>query len=471
MEKLEGYVFSAVCSAHFLVSCVLFSKITREQKDPYMDEVFHVPQAQKYCEGKFNQWDPMITTLPGLYLVSVGMIKPAGWVTGWTENILCSTGFLRFTNLLFSTGNLYLLYLLLCKIHQKDKAVSTFQRILSALALSSFPVLYFFTFLYYTDAGSTFFILFTYLMCLYGQHKTAALLGFCAFMFRQTNIIWVVFCAGSVVAQKLREVWKLDWAKKKEQKVTTETSVTEVKKVFQFLFEYMFCFNNLKTLVLLIWPYMLLVIGFFAFLIVNKGIVVGDRSSHEACLNFPQLFYFFSFAMIFSFSHLLSVQRMKKFFHTVRRHPALYVILTTFSVLLVWKFTYVHKYLLADNRHYTFYVWKKIFQRHELIKYLLVPGYIFAGWTFADMLKSKSVFWNLVFFVCLVAATVPQKLLEFRYFILPYLLYRLNIPVPSVPKLLLELTLYSVVNLLTVYLFLSKTFHWPQNEDIQRFMW
>ena len=32
------------------------------------DEIFHVPQAQKYCNGNFRSWDPMITTPPGLYV-------------------------------------------------------------------------------------------------------------------------------------------------------------------------------------------------------------------------------------------------------------------------------------------------------------------------------------------------------------------------------------------------------------------
>lgn len=35
--------------------------------DVRQDEVFHVPQAQKYCEGRFNEWDDKITTPPGLY--------------------------------------------------------------------------------------------------------------------------------------------------------------------------------------------------------------------------------------------------------------------------------------------------------------------------------------------------------------------------------------------------------------------
>lgn len=32
------------------------------------DEVFHIPQAQAYCEGKFGIWDDKITTPPGLYV-------------------------------------------------------------------------------------------------------------------------------------------------------------------------------------------------------------------------------------------------------------------------------------------------------------------------------------------------------------------------------------------------------------------
>lgn len=80
----------------------------------------------------FPQWDPMITTLPGLYLLSVGVIKPVMWLVGWTGAVMCSTAMLRFINVLFNCGNLYILYLLICKIHPKDK-VSVFTIILSVL--------------------------------------------------------------------------------------------------------------------------------------------------------------------------------------------------------------------------------------------------------------------------------------------------------------------------------------------------
>ncbi|XP_069765610.1 dol-P-Glc:Glc(2)Man(9)GlcNAc(2)-PP-Dol alpha-1,2-glucosyltransferase isoform X4 [Narcine bancroftii] len=139
MDRLEKFFFSAVVSSNFLVASVLFAMISRAQRTPYMDEIFHVPQAQKYCEGIFSEWDPMITTLPGLYLVSTGIIKPVSWLLSWTGTVVCSIGMLRFINLMFNTGNLYLLYLFFCRIHQKDKVgrILIQHRIESTIEISS----------------------------------------------------------------------------------------------------------------------------------------------------------------------------------------------------------------------------------------------------------------------------------------------------------------------------------------------
>lgn len=39
------------------------------------DEVFHVRQAKNYVQGKWNIWDPKITTPPGLYVPRVEEIS------------------------------------------------------------------------------------------------------------------------------------------------------------------------------------------------------------------------------------------------------------------------------------------------------------------------------------------------------------------------------------------------------------
>ncbi|KAM4712319.1 dol-P-Glc:Glc(2)Man(9)GlcNAc(2)-PP-Dol alpha-1,2-glucosyltransferase [Anableps anableps] len=474
MEKFEGYMFTALCSTNFLVSCLLFSRVTREQREPYMDEIFHVPQAQRYCRGKFNEWDPMITTLPGLYLVSVGIIKPMVWLADLTGGVVCSTAMLRFINLLFNCGNLYLIYLLICKLHHREKTRTTSRRVLSALSLSTFPVLYFFNFLYYTDAGSTFFILFAYLMTLYGCHKASALLGVCSVLFRQTNIIWVAFCAGTLVATKMDEAWRTEHTKKRDEKFLPSQvplSFSGAKKVMVFSLEFLTSPGHVKAVLQVVWPYAVVGMAFLVFVVLNDGIVVGDRTSHEACLNVPQVFYFFSFSLFFSLPVSLCYHRTLRFLHALKKQPFFFLFITAVSLLLVWKFTFVHKYLLADNRHFPFYVWKKVFQRHEIVHFLLVPAYVFAAWNFLDSFKSRSLFWSLAYLACLLCATVPQKLLEFRYFIVPYLMYRLHMPLPSLPRLVGEFLLYTAVNAATIYIFIAKTFHWPDSTATQRFMW
>ncbi|KAG7276368.1 hypothetical protein CRUP_014400 [Coryphaenoides rupestris] len=408
----------------------------------------------------------------GLYLVSVGVIKPLVWLADLTGKVVCSTAMLRFVNLLFNGGNLYLLYLLTCKLHPREKGNGAARRILSALSLSTFPVLYFFTFLYYTDAGSTFFVLFAYLMTLYGCHGASALLGACAVLFRQTNIVWVAFCAGTLLAGRLDEAWLTEHTKKRDERPSrVPLSLAGAKRVAVFLLESLTSPAHLRALLAVAWPYAAVAVGFLVFLAVNGGVVVGDRTSHEACLHVPQLFYFLCFTLAFAMPAVFCRHRLLRFAQALRHKPLLFLFLTAAGLLLVWCFTHAHPYLLADNRHYTFYVWSRVFRRYAAARYLLVPAYVFAGWHFLDSLRSRALFWTLALLVCLLAATVPQRLLEFRYFIVPFLMYRLHVPLPSLPRLLLELALYAAVNGATLYLFLARPFLWPGSADTQRFMW
>ena len=69
------------------------------------------------------QWDPNITTLPGLYLASAGLLKPIAelWNIDLVE--LCTISILRSTNVFFAAGNTYLMFGLLQKLHVKNKVI------------------------------------------------------------------------------------------------------------------------------------------------------------------------------------------------------------------------------------------------------------------------------------------------------------------------------------------------------------
>jgi alpha-1,2-glucosyltransferase len=45
---------------------VCLPSITRTPPNNIQDEVFHIPQTQAYCSGRFDVWDPKLTTPPGL---------------------------------------------------------------------------------------------------------------------------------------------------------------------------------------------------------------------------------------------------------------------------------------------------------------------------------------------------------------------------------------------------------------------
>jgi len=361
---------------------------------------------------------------------------------------------------------------LLCYTIQDSDGVKS---CMTALALSMFPVIYFFTFLYYTDPGSIFFVLIMYLFCISDSHLTAALFGGIAIVFRQTNIIWVVFCAGLVLRKQL-QLWLKEVYEKKDVKLSELNDWDMLKLAVKGLVENAMKRNKLviklvKNVAVNVIGYVLVGVCFAAFVVLNKGIVVGDRTQHEACLHFPQLFYFLTITNFFAFFQLTSPYKILDFVKFCWKHPILVVTFSCIALLMVRYYTYEHMYLLGDNRHYAFYVWHKLYKRHDYVKYILIPGYLYCLWAFLTELKHRDIFWKILYFICLFTATVPQKLLEYRYFVLPYLIYRMNTRYSSAVSLLHELLLYLVINAVTIYLFTQKPFKWAHDDGVQRFMW
>ncbi len=226
--------------------------------------------------------------------------------------------------------------------------------------------------------------------------------------------------------------------------------------------------------------------------------------------------------------------------------------------------TVVHPFTLADNRHYVFYVFRWILLRHRLAKYCCVAVYYLCGWagitalgrrvslqgqpplpssgSGADRAASPSAAYapphasaterrlarsrglspeapavegsRVSFVLVWLAATslslVTAPLVEPRYFIVPWLMWRLHLPPPpsspSPPspspstlspylathrptsretfaallrtaasshyQLWLETAWFLLVNLLTCHIFLFREYTWAhQPHEIQRFMW
>jgi alpha-1,2-glucosyltransferase len=107
---------------------------------------------------------------------------------------LCSVNALRFTNILFAIGLYYVLQSLITTLSPQSTA---WKSQMYALALSWFPISFFFNFVYYTDPGSTFLVLWSYLLIKQKRYALAGIIGMLSLTFRQTNVIWL--CLFTVV--------------------------------------------------------------------------------------------------------------------------------------------------------------------------------------------------------------------------------------------------------------------------------
>lgn len=261
---------------------------------------------------------------------------------------------------------------------------------------------------------------------------------------------------------------------------------------------------------LYIWPYLV----FFSWPLIYQHLLVMPLAL---------------FAWLPSVSHL---EKMLVFTRRVRLPQLRYMIV--FGVLAAaavkWN-TIVHPFTLADNRHYTFYVFRRL-TRPGWIRYAAIAIYATSAWACIQVLGSTptppnpllvrdaaedpaedpaattppalplpdtkhaaSVSFVLIWLATSAMHLVSAPLVEPRYFILPWLFWRLHVPLkqPGRPgnvaasfrarafhalwtrndlRLWLETAWFLAVNAATGYVFLNWEFEWPSEPGrVQRFMW
>ncbi|PFH50766.1 glycosyltransferase family 59 protein [Amanita thiersii Skay4041] len=429
-----------------------------------MDEPFHVPQAQAYCNGDYFTWDPKITTPPGLYIMSLVLNK--------LFLLQCQIPFLRFTVLLTLLALPLVVTRLLCSNRRERPDTSLISPLPEAVVIATFPIVWFFGFLYYTDVPSLLFVLSTFVAASEGQHWMAALLGLVSCTFRQTNVIWMLYAYAS------SQLAHLHFRKRSKAGAKRPTvhdppaldaaagdllkAVTSIPNVL---------FDILPSFV----PYTLVLAAFAAFVKWNGGIVLGDKTNHIPSLHIPQMYYFFAFATGFGWPVLfsgpggimgLSRDVANRMFGS-RVRTTLTMLACLCMVITVKLYTIHHPFLLSDNRHYTFYVWRRIYMFHPLVPFLLVPVYLACGWAwFLRVGRKQTLLQTLALPVFTLPTLLPTPLLEPRYFLIPYVLLRSQVQDVSFWGIVMEGAWYGVVNGMTMGVFL-----YLPREGVGRFMW
>ena len=163
--------------------------------------MFHIRQSQNYCNGRFDIWDPKITTPPGLYLLSyiASPILGCGLTALRSINAVCLLALFFIVRATYVERR---------KSHNETGWLSKILAHHSSLNIALFPPLFFFSALYYTDVASTLSVLCFYLYFLrafpyeritLGRYCGQVLLGAASLTFRQTNIFWVAIAPMGLV--------------------------------------------------------------------------------------------------------------------------------------------------------------------------------------------------------------------------------------------------------------------------------
>ncbi|XP_008791275.2 dol-P-Glc:Glc(2)Man(9)GlcNAc(2)-PP-Dol alpha-1,2-glucosyltransferase isoform X2 [Phoenix dactylifera] len=505
---------AAVVSLWAIPISILVNRIV---PDPYMDEIFHVPQAQRYCRGDFTSWDPMITTPPGLYYLSLAYVAslfPGMWFAKAVQSfpLLCSTTILRSTNAVFAIICSILVYDLLILLRP---TMSERKATLYAIVLTLYPVHWFFTFLYYTDVASLTAVLAMYMASLKEEYWISAMLGAFAILIRQTNAVWMVFVAANGAITYAENSYEKVFVPRnpkgivfegnnllldrkdiptdqglRKRKMSSSVNTTDLSK-----FEtsgHSLChapgfIDEILDTTLKLWcskwkvlisfaPFIMVALAFLAFVIWNGSIVLGAKEAHVVSPHLAQLMYFglvsgAAFAPLY-----FNLGQAAALYHSFRRNKVLgsllILVALTVGFTSIHFFSIAHPYLLADNRHYTFYIWRKVIQVHWMMKYLLVPLYVYSWFSIISILgKAQNRIWVFSFFISCALVLIPAPLIEFRYYTIPFYFLILHSQVTDYDQWLTVGTLYVAVNIFTMTMFLFRPFHWDHEPGTQRFIW
>ncbi|KAJ2714156.1 glucosyltransferase [Coemansia spiralis] len=445
----------AAFAVYAAASSAVLRRVAASVPEPYMDEVFHIPQAQRYCRGEFGTWDPKLTTPPGLYLVSLALLAPAG--------VPCLPASLRTTNWVLDLALFWTIYGLVRRLHRDLAPGATAA---ATLALALFPLSFFFHHLYYTDTASLLLVLLTYLLSLHDRHVLAGAAGIASLWMRQTNVVWAAFVGASAA---------LRWLQSRRAIARPGDSLAH--SLAQLCRWAARPSRADAPLVGLLAPYAVVVALFAAFAAANGGIVLGDKAHHQAGLHVPQLFYYYAYLAAMAAPVVLPAASPRALLMAAARRPvrstALVLAVGAAMAAAIAQCTVEHPFLLSDNRHYTFYIWKNVFRRHWAARYLAIPAYIYSAVAVHRSLGRTSALWQLALALCTAAVLVPSPLLELRYYTVPFFFARLHMPLaPSWRCVVLEILLFAAINAATIWIFLHRPFSWDSEPGrLQRFMW
>lgn len=156
---------------------------------------------------------------------------------------------------------------------------------------------------------------------------------------------------------------------------------------------------------------------------------------------------------------------------TIQKRWFVAIALAIVSAIIIYANTIVHPYLLADNRHYVFYVWNKLYGKLWWFRYAMVPLYLISIAILYQSIAMRSAGFQLTYILCTIVSIAFQQLIEIRYFIIPFMIARISTSSVKFKLLVFELIIYLSINVIFFYIFATKEIYWSDYAHVQRLIW
>ncbi|TVQ36920.1 MAG: hypothetical protein EA370_07395 [Wenzhouxiangella sp.] len=352
---------------------------------PMVDEHFHQGQIHLFLDGEFRMV-PEITVTPGYHLVIAGPAAVFG-----TRDLL----YLR----LISAALAMLTVFLAWTWWLRQGAESPLLRSMQILAC---PLLWPFYVLLYTDLLALVGLLAVLLLADAGRFRIAMLFGLATLFVRQTSVFWLGLIwlmamhqagLGAAMSRPVELSRRLAGAGKAIRPALART-----------------------------WPLLVPLLAFVLFVVVNRGVAVGDRLSHQVGGVYPSQIFFMLLVLwlVLLPLHLANLGRIAGL---LRSRLWLVPALVLLGAAYMFSFEVSHHYNLGlPEFHLRNRVlgWLDGDWRWRLFAFPLM------AWALLSValtpLTSKAALW---LFPVTVLAMLPAELIEQRYYIPPLVLWLL----------------------------------------------
>ena len=330
-----------------LVLSTLFALYNNIEKIPiYMDETFHLNQTLSYYNNNFTSWNNKLTTFPGTFFFCSLFFK----LCNLLKIPLTNDTYIKFARLFIIIISIFSFIIL--SLFKKKNVMEQDLKYKLQLIICLFPINFFYNFLYYTDAFSIFSLLIFFYLNLYASKNFIfrLLSGILCILIRQNNIIWVNFFA-------LKDVINL------------------ILNIFNNL-GFKNTINNIFSTILENFDILIIDVLFISFIFFNDfNIVLGDKSHHKMVFHLAQINHILIFSLIFFPMFNYKILRNPNKILRDRKKTSRFLVLFCFITIVIFilnKFSYLHDFILSDNRHYIFYYFKKIYLKENFRSALLI---------------------------------------------------------------------------------------------------